>query len=509
MDEVIKKNKKVSHQLAKIPFTDRAIKGLSGQYVGRPNIPFQVSGNLRGLHLRYNSKTGSKTFYLIGRYKKKTFYHKCGVFLNGSVGTFEIEQYVNEIVKTHKNRNGEWISNPNEEDRRQIIKDEYKYTVREAIQTIAEKNYPKVKEEGSIAEKTIRTYSQQHFGHNERRNYLAYSTEPNGDGKLSLNNEKMTWDRLWKVYQPYKHCTDENERSIYDSTIGALHLEDLTPKIVAKWCNKGNTYGARKNRLKAFQYLFSASNRLGLLPSQDMLDPTRVNHGGVQLIGSKKKVARNVKYNNMSFTKDQLERLIETLWSLRDTYPFQIEAILFMLYSSRRETETLKLTNSMLYRHGDKPDNEVITLDGSITKSRTEEYVIITNGIQQVLDSLKYQRSKPEYAKYKFIDCLFPKAKINSFNCADVAWCKSDKPRYKNIETAWKKVAELTGIDGQKKVFRKTLATLGVKLLGADKTSQITGHKDKTTLQKHYDKPQIDDIKETAQEIAKVYNFKK
>ena len=57
MDEVTKKQKKVSQQLAKIPFTDRAIKGLSDQYVGRPNIPFQVSGNLRGLHLRYNSKT--------------------------------------------------------------------------------------------------------------------------------------------------------------------------------------------------------------------------------------------------------------------------------------------------------------------------------------------------------------------------------------------------------------------------------------------------------------------
>lgn len=96
MDEVTKKPKKVSQQLAKISFTDKAIRSLSGEYVGRPNIPYDTSGNLKGLHLRYNTKTGSKTFYIIGKYKKKTFYHKCGVFLDGSVGSYEIGQYVNE-----------------------------------------------------------------------------------------------------------------------------------------------------------------------------------------------------------------------------------------------------------------------------------------------------------------------------------------------------------------------------------------------------------------------------
>ena len=41
MDEVTKKLKKVSQQLAKISFTDNAIRSLYEKYVGSPNIPLK------------------------------------------------------------------------------------------------------------------------------------------------------------------------------------------------------------------------------------------------------------------------------------------------------------------------------------------------------------------------------------------------------------------------------------------------------------------------------------
>ena len=55
------------------------------------------------------------------------------------------------------------------------------------------------------------------------------------------------------------------KRSLYDSQLGALDIDKLTPKIVQNYCNKGKTYGARVNTLKAFQYLWRASNKLNLL----------------------------------------------------------------------------------------------------------------------------------------------------------------------------------------------------------------------------------------------------
>jgi hypothetical protein len=75
----------VSHQLAKLKWNDKAIQGLSSQDINnRRNIPFDTSGNLKGMHLRYSYRTGKKVFYLIGKVKgtNKTFFHKCGEFLH-------------------------------------------------------------------------------------------------------------------------------------------------------------------------------------------------------------------------------------------------------------------------------------------------------------------------------------------------------------------------------------------------------------------------------------------
>jgi hypothetical protein len=506
MNESTPNKQKVGQELAKLSWNDRSISSYNPTTKKRLNINFKLAGNLKGLHLRYNPNTKSKTFVMIGKFGKKTFYHKCGEFQLGSTGTPEVEQYVNELVRKHKNRNGEWTSNPNEENiTEEEVIENTRYRVRDGIERLHKESYPKVEYEGSIAEKSIRQYTQFHSGFNKRRDLLKFSTDPDGCGVLEL--KEGTWESYWKIYKPYTN-TINDERSIYDSKLGAYYFDQLTPSVIEKWCNKAVTFGGRKNRLKAIQYLYSACSKLGLTP-RDQLDPTRVKYNGVKLNKSKKKKSRVSQYNDISYSKDQLHKLIDTLWTLRDDYPFQTEAVLMICYSGRRQEETLKLTSDMLYRYKDQPHTQVITMPDSITKKRSEEYIVITEDIQKVLDSLEYQRNKPKFRKYKFIKALFPKANLNTLLCADVEWCRSDAPRYKNIETVWKKVVELTGIIGQKKNFRKTLATIGTELVGADKTIQITGHEDTKILLKNYNKPQIEAKIETAQQIAKVYNIKK
>ena len=513
MDANSKKSKK-NHPQVILKWSDKVIDKLQETHrelTGRHTIPFDTSGHLKGMHLRYNAKTRSKTFVVLGKLKDKgkTFTHTCGQFQLGSTGTPEISQYMTELVTKHKDRNGQWLTNPNAENvTKKLIEEDQKKTIRECIIEVAKQGFPRIKLDGSIDPKSQQQYSQNLFGKNKRRGYLSFKEDEHGCGYIELK-DGMTYDLLFKKFPPYKHCDSKTDRSLYDSQLGALEISQLTPKITQNWCNSGKTYGARLNRLKAIQYLYRASNKLNLLSNEDILDPTRVNYGGVQLTNTKKKVSNNHRYNNMKFNKDQLGRLLDGAMTLRDDYPFSAEAVMFMLYSSRRQEETLKIDTDMLYKHFDQPDPEVITLSENITKSRTQEIVVITDGIKKVLDSLEYQRNKPKFRKYKFIKWLFPKANLNPLKCGDVEFCKSHSARYKNIEAFWKALKKLTGIDGQKKLFRKSLSTIGTKKFGADRTIQMTGHKDVRTLNKYYNKPDIDDVKETAQEFAKVYDFKK
>lgn len=509
MDAQTNNNTKVSPQLAKLKWDDKVIDKLKVKI--RATIPFDVAGNLKGMHLRLSLK-GNKTFYLIGKVKgtKKTFFHKCGLFQLGTTGTFEIEQYVNLLVSKHKNRDGEWLSNPNDEKTtKEDIINSQKHTIREAIKVICEQSFPRIKLDGSIDKKSIQTYTQYLFGWNSRRQQLLFTEDTEGCGVLALKDE-MTWSNYWKTFKPYENCESKTERSLYDSQLGNLGVDELTPRLVQNWCNKGSTYGARMNRLKAFQYLYRACNKLNLLSGDDKLDPTRIKYGGVVITNTKKRVSNNHRYNDMKFKTDQLEKIAKAAFELRDEHPFQAEAVMMIMYSSRRQEETCKITTDDLWKHKSKHHSRVITLPANITKSRSEEYIVITEGIQKVLDSLSYQRAKPEYKKYAHIKWLFPRRLIASHRCGDIDFCRSDDARTKNLESVWKKIVKQTGIDGQKKLFRKSLSTIATDTLGStDKAIAITGHKTPSTLEKFYYKSDIDDHIKYADDVAKVYAFKK
>ncbi len=513
METRLDKDKKVAHQLPKVAWRDSAIDKLKithSKLKGRVDVPCAVTGNLKGAYIRWNTKTDSKTFIIKGKIGSKNFTHKIGAYQLGSFGTYEAEQYVNDLVKTHKDRTGQWTQNPNKENvDKDIIKASQELTIRECIVRVSEAGYPRILVDGSIALQSIRDYSRLLMGYNKRREHLKFSEDDEGCGVLELTHG-MTWSRLFKKYPAYKECYDDNRRSLYDSQLGALGIDKLTPKIVQNYCNKGKTYGARVNTLKAFQYLWRASNKLNLLGDEDVLDPTRKKYGGVTITKSRKILFKGHRYTNMKFKESQLEKLIDGCMELRDEHPFQIEAIMFMLYTFRRQIETTKIDYGCVGRYGDQLKKNVITMPYNITKSRVEEYVVITTGVQKVLDSLSYQRSKPEYKKYKHIKWLFPNPHISTLNCGDVEYCQSDKARCKYLETAWKKLTSLTGIDGQKKLFRKSGGTISKRTLGSTgKARALTGHQQDATLDRFYDKTDIDETIEYAQEVAKVYQFKK
>jgi hypothetical protein len=510
MDVVSKKSSKVALELHWKPKSIENLEKTFRTLEGRHRFKFLVSGQLTGMHLWWNTETKSKSFVLVGRCKNKTFSHTCGKYIPGTTKLSDIENYVSELCDKYKDRNGYWIKNPNIEN---VTKDQLqktqKYTVRQCIELIAKEGFPKQKYDYPIDIKSIQQYSQILFGWNERREYLSFKMDNKQNAYIELK-DNIGWEKLFKRFPHYKGCDDDKDRSLYDSQLGGLPIDDLSVKLVQTWCNKGTSQGARENRLKAFKYLYRISHKLNLITDENKLDPTRINNGGVIITGSMNKVSRVCKYNNISFTEPQLEKIINSAWSLRDKYPFKAEAILFIAYSGRRGEEVKKIKLDNLYKYYDEPNKEVITLPSNIVKSRKEpELVIINDNIKKVLLSCEEQRAKPEHHKLKFVPWLFPNPHFALEKYGDVEFCRSDKTRYHYLSDIWRAIEEDTGIQGAQKLFRKSIATIGAKMFGPSRATQITGHKDTRTLEKYYNKPSLEDTISTAKELGKVYQFKK
>jgi len=510
MDVSEKKSTKVASQL---PWRVKSIDNLEKNFKhlkGKIQFKFITSGILKGLHLVWNTETNVKSFRLVGKCKNKTFTHTCGKYYPGVTKLTDIENYISDLCKKYKDRDGYWVANPNNEN---ITKDQLKktqtYTIRECIELIAKEGFPKLKYDNPIDVKSIQQYSQILFGWNDRREYLSFKIDDKQNACIEIR-DNLTWDRLFKKFPHYKGVEDDKPRSIYDSQLGGLPIDDLSVRLVETWCNKGTTQGNRQNRLKAFKYLYRTAQKLNLLSDQDKLDPTRISNGGVNITGSMRKISRTSKYNNISFTVPQLEKIINSAWKIKDEKPFKAEAILFIAYSGRRAEEVKKIKIENLYNHFGEPNNEVITLPTEIVKSRKEpEIVIINENIKKVLNSCEEHRSKPEFAKLKFVPWLFPNPHFALEKYGDVEFCRSEKTRYHYLSDVWKLIEKDTGIQGAQKLFRKSIATIGAKTFGPLKATQITGHKDVRTLEKYYYKESLEDTITTANELGKIYQFKK
>ena len=188
----------------------------------------------------------------------------------------------------------------------------------------------------------------------------------------------------------------------------------------------------------------------------------------------------------------------------RDKYPFQAEALLFLMFTGRRTEETLKIKWSDV-----DLENRVITLRRGITKARKEEFVDITDPLSLVLASLKKHR-EGKYDKYRFIDWLFPTLRTNTQRLYDNQYVRSHSTRMKTLRGCWEDLVQETGIMGSPKMFRKTFSSIAKLTLGTtSKARALTGHEQDATLDVHYDKTSRETAKEYATEVAKKFDFVK
>ena len=377
---------KLAHGLPKIEFTNKAIDNFKSDK--DCEVPFNTTGStLKVLKLRYRCKTGKKSIRLTIWFAKKTnsqqWEYKKDIF-----GVSEVEDEMMKL-KNHKDKHGYWERNPNEELLTEgAIKYSQKMTIRKVIEMICEANFPRAKVGGKIASHSQTAFTRFLMGYNHRRDCLLFSDDQNGWGKITFKHEGQiqTWKQLFKEYpQRIGMIKDgplnrDQEMSLYDDPLGSLVVDALTPGVIYRYLHqKDRTYGQKNNILKALQCLWGFANRKNLMGDNPPLDPTRRKYGGVVIVKDEVSNFVGSKYNDSSFTIEELNQIHFSLYSLRRKYPFQAEALLFMLCTGKRLIETLKITKAMV-------DAEEIVLDRTITKGR-REVIDITPPVMKVLNT--------------------------------------------------------------------------------------------------------------------------
>ena len=519
----------------KLRFTDYAITNYQssfykldkdGNIIGTKKetiTPFDSTKNsfLKGLKLRQNRKSLKKFFVLQFWYESKADYLSIGEFKPGVFGVNECEEKIFEIHKEHTNSKGLWIKNPRstlqQQDskiREENIRDQEMLTINQVIERMCKANFPSARSDRRLSATSIRDHIKFLIGYNWRSQHLVYSEDHTGSGLVAFKHheKKRTkrpedWDDLFKkfpaghgIIKAPNHLNKNDERSVYDSAIGQTFIDDLTTRKLKIFINSTEKSWGQQDKLKeAFRTLWAFANTRDLFSKDIPENP--VNK--LKLIKPTLKQSPGTRYNNQRFTDEELKTIYTTLISLADKYPFQSEALLFMLVTGRRAEETLKIRRSNITK-----DKTRIILPAGITKARNEEIIYITDPISVVLDMLD-KKLQSTYQKYRFVDWLFPTTRINSKKLHSDKYVRSDQCRTRELRGCWKALRDLTGIQGAPKMLRKTYSSIAKLTLGtSSKAIQLTGHNQESTLEQYYDKHSPEQVREYAEQVSKVLKFK-
>jgi len=182
-----------------------------------------------------------------------------------------------------------------------------------------------------------------------------------------------------------------------------------------------------------------------------------------------------------------------------------------------RIEECKKLTKEMITT--DINGEPIILMKRYIAKGRTNQRqkdiaYDITEPVQEVLDSLKYQLAKPEFKAYQFVHWLFPTTRISMDKLSDPdrypKYARSNACRTHTLDDTWNAVRKITHLEGSLKTLRKAFTNISNETLGgAHKGKHISKHKNEFTNSGTYDKANRKKTTTMAKRVGEVLMFKK
>ena len=521
--EQISKRKKIIHPLYIIQYNDKAIADLkwNKKTEVRQRVKVNFKNGPRGISIRWTPKTNKKVFQLIFIFRKKTYVHDCGEFLPGSFTCNDLDKYLVSLNDKHRNDDGSFKTNPNVSviTKKQLRRSQLK-TVRQVIELICQENFPRRNIKGKLSALSQKDHTRFLIGYNKRREHITFQDDEKGWGQILFKDTSTIkdWKTLFKTYPAETGCYEGDERSVYDSLLGSAIIDDLIPGNIEIYLNEiPRSYGQKENIRKALACLWGYARKNNFMGPNPPRNPTRLEDGGITIEKEEESLWIGSKYNEMSYDIEELEEINKALISLRDKHPFQSECIRMLIYTGMRIEECKKLTKEMITT--DINGEPIILMKRYIAKGRTNQRqkdiaYDITEPVQEVLDSLKYQLAKTEFKSYQFVHWLFPTTRISMEKLSDPdrypKYARSNACRTHTLDDTWSAVKEITHLEGSLKTLRKAFTNITNETLGgAHKGKQISKHKNEFTNSGTYDKASRKKTTTMARRVGQVLMFKK
>ena len=512
--------------IKKLEFTNSAITKWTPEHTkgGKTEIyktiPFKVAkgSHLKGLTLRRSYSTRQKEFILKFWFNKNIRIINLGIFNPDSFNVKHLNDKLYHLHKKHTNDKGLWVIDPRitqKEEERKLKEDQNKEvekkTIRETIEEFAMAGFPRGKRDGKLTARSISSITRYLLGYNKRTKHLRYHNDDEGNGYVDfLGNNKdkrfnpKTWAELFERFPPgdHKFYIVKGARlvSLYDDDQSKITWDKLDRETVKRYLNKYKTYGSKKSCLAAIKVLrHFAIKKNYIVDDHESNDPTwKINIVKPlynKMIGSK--------YNETVFSLEQLEKIRNQCLVLREPYPFQAEMLMMMMFTGRRFEELSRLKTRYINR-----DERIIEIPRAISKIRRDEFITITEPVNNVLNLLDETKKRPGFDKYKFPPWLFCTPKFDYKRIDNPKYINSEYTKLKSVKMCWLQLRRDLDLFGSPKTFRKTFSTLAKDTLkSTGLATKLTGHIKDQTLDTFYYKHKKEEVRKNADTVAMLFSF--
>jgi integrase len=505
--------------------------------------------SLKGLTLRVSKDTGAKYFILSFWFNNRSDYYPLGKF--PQIRCKDVERLCLELAETHQDSRGIWIKNPNQtriDEKRLVEKPDTTkpkgYTINEVIEAYCgaelpgeqtERGFSKDRKEGYRRAKSCRNWFRYMAGYNHRNTLVKFYDDDQGYGypkflpNFHLRVAKPTSMRdLFRKYPPgrgmlkdrvyYNRRKKQNytipastNYSIYDSDIGKSLISELTPGDIEAWIRDKSSWEIKIDYIKCFVSLWIFARKRGWLGTKPGECP--FDNGQVYV---KKEKRKSDPYKHIAMESGgEFELFWKCSEELAPQFPFKAELHQFMILTAMRKTESLRMKKEYIDFNKGK-----IFIPKEISKTGyQDEELPITPELEILLRNILDYENDPRFQDfYKMRDFpwLFATRKWKAdryfnkeFKLSPDARLGGDENYIPQLRILMREKSGDPQLKYAPKILRKSYTTLSQQIHGgrSEITKEMTRHASVDTLNKHYNKPNIETKREYAGKVAEVFHF--
>ena len=515
-------------------------------------IKFDVpkGSSLKGLNLKISKTTGKKYFVLSIWFNNRNQYYTIGSYPN--IRCKDVERLCLQLAETHQDHRGVWIKNPlqtRSDEKRIVEKPDTTiakgYTINEVIEAYCgaelpgeqtERGFSKDRKEGYRRAKSCRNWFRYMAGYNHRNTLIRFYDDDQGYGAAKflpnkhLRVAKPTDMRdLFRKYPPQKGIIKDriyyNRRkkqnytipasqnySIYDSDIGKSLIHELTPGDIEAWIRDKSSWEIKIDYIKVFVSLWIFARKRGWLGTDPGECP--FDNGQVYV---KKETRKQDPYKHIAMeTAAEFELFWKCSEEMAEHWPMKAELHQFMVLTAIRKSEALRMKKEYI-----DFDKGKIKIPREISKTGyQDEELPITPELEILLRNILDYENDPRFQDfYKMRDFpwLFATRRWKSeryfnkeFRMSPEARLGGDEKYIPELRKHMRLKSGDPNLIYAPKILRKSYTTLSQQIHGgrSEITKEMTRHASVDTLNKHYNKPNIETKRDYASKVtAEVFHF--